>query len=89
MNKETVRVSFDIPVNEHILYKTECVKSRVPIKDFMHNLVILGMKEYRKAKLNEKLSRSIDQAKKGKVRTVTMEELDQWEKDLEDDAKQL
>ena len=85
MNKETVRISFDVPIDEHILYKTECVKSRIPIKDFMHNLVMIGMKEYKKAKLKEKLSRSIEQAKKGKVRTVSSEELDQWEKDLEND----
>lgn len=83
MNKDTVRVSFDIPVDEHILYKTECVRSRVPIKDFMHHLVIIGMKEYRKEQLNEKLFKSIQQARKGKVRSVSSEELDQWEKDLE------
>lgn len=86
MNKETVRVSFDVPVDEHILYKTECVKSRIPIKDFMHNLVMLGMKEYKKAKFHEKLSKSIQQAKKGKVRKVSSEELDQWERDLENDS---
>jgi hypothetical protein len=82
MNKETVRVSFDVPVSEHILYKTECVKSRIPIKDFMHKLVVLGMKEYKKTKLQEKLSKSIQKAKRGKVRTVSAEELDQWERDL-------
>lgn len=87
MHKETVRVSFDVSVNEHILYKTECVKSRIPIKDFMHTLVVLGMKEYQKAKLQEKLSKSIQQAKTGKVRTVSAAELDQWEKDLENDAE--
>lgn len=86
MRKETVRVSFDVPVNEHILYKTECVRSRVPIKDFMHNLVMIGMKEYRKKQFKEKMKRSIQQAKKGKVRTLSSEELDQWEKDLEDDS---
>jgi len=87
MHKETVRVSFDIPVDEHILYKTECVKSRVPIKNFMHNLVVMGMKEYRKAQLNEKLAKSIQQAKKGKTRVVSSQELDQWEKDLENDTE--
>jgi len=85
MNKETVRISFDVPVEEHILYKTECVKSRTPIKDFMHNLVIIGMNEYRKAQLNKKLEKSIQQAKEGKIRTVSSKELDQWEKDLEND----
>lgn len=86
MDKETVRISFDVPVEEHILYKTESVKSRMPIKDFMHNLVIIGMNEYRKEKLNEKLAKSIQQAKEGKVRIVSSEELDQLEKYLEDDA---
>lgn len=85
MNKETVRISFDVPVEEHILYKTECVKCRVPIKDFMHNLVMIGMAEYQKAKLKEKISKSIQQAKQGKVRSVSLEELEQWEKDLEND----
>lgn len=85
MNKETVRISFDVPIEEHILYKTECVKSRIPIKDFMHNLVIIGMKEYRKEKLNEKLARSIQQAKKGKTRTISAKELHRWEKELEND----
>lgn len=87
MDKGTVRVSFDIPVGEHILYKTECVKSRIPIKDFMHHLVVIGMKEYRKAQFNEKMSKSIQQAKEGKVRSVTSKDLDKWEKVLEDDTE--
>ncbi len=84
--KNTVRLSFDVPVEEHIMYKTECVKSRVPIKDFLHNLVMLGMKEYERAKFNKKMGKSIQQAKKGKVRTVSPNELDRWESELEDDA---
>ncbi len=83
MSKEKKRISFDIPIDEHILYKTECVRSQINIKDFMHHLVQMGMKEYQKAKFKEKMSRSIQQAKEGKVRIVTSQELDQWEKDLE------
>lgn len=86
MDKHTVRVSFDVPISEHILYKTECVKSRVHIKDFMHHLVILGMQEYKKAQFKEKMERSIQQSKEGKARRVTGKELDQWEKDLENDG---
>lgn len=52
----------------------------------MHNLVTMGMKEYKKAKLNAKLSKSIQQAKKGKVRKISSKELDQWEKDLKNDS---
>ncbi len=85
MNKETVRLSFDVPVEEHIIYKTECVKSRIPIKDFLHSLVMMGMKEYRKSKFKERMKRSIQQAKKGKVRTISSEELDQWEKEIENE----
>jgi hypothetical protein len=87
MHKETVRLSFDVPIDEHILYKTESVQSRTPIKDLLHTLVILGMKEYKKAKFNERMKKSIQQAKEGKTRTVSLEELDRWEKELEDDSK--
>jgi hypothetical protein len=62
------------------------VKSRIQIKDFIHNLVLIGMKEYRKAQFKERLLKSIQQAKEGKVRTVSSEELDQWEKELENDS---
>jgi hypothetical protein len=40
--KDTVRLSLDVSAKEHILYKTESVKSRTPIKDFLHTLVMLG-----------------------------------------------
>jgi hypothetical protein len=39
----------------------------------------------RKAQFKERMSRSIQQAKEGKVRTVSSEELDQWEEELEND----
>jgi len=84
--KETVRLSFDVPVEEHIMYKTECVKSHIPIKDFLHNLVILGMKEYRKSQFKKEMKQSIQQAKKGKVRTISAEELNQWENELNNDS---
>jgi hypothetical protein len=41
------------------------------------------MKEYKKNIFKEKFARSIQQAKEGMVRKVSSEELDQWEKDLE------
>lgn len=87
--KDTVRLSFDVPAEEHIMIKTESVKSRMAIKDFLHNLLQLGMQEYRKAQFKQKMEQSIQQAKEGKIRTVTAEELDQWEKELEDEAESL
>jgi len=83
MSKNTVRISFDVPQEEHIMYKMECVKTRKPIKDFMHNLVVIGMREYQKEKLNEKLTHSIQQAKEGKGRVISTAELDQMVKDAE------
>jgi hypothetical protein len=83
--KDTVRLSFDVPAEEHILYKTESVKSRTPIKDFLHNLVILGMEEYKRRQFEEKMKKSIQQAKDGKVRAVTPEELDRWKKELDNE----
>lgn len=85
--KETVRLSFDVPIEEHILIKTECVRSRIAVKDFLHNLVKLGLEEYKRAKFKQKMEKSIQQAKEGKTRTITEEELDKWEKELEDDTE--
>lgn len=82
--KNTVRLSFDVPADEHIQYKTECVKSRIPIKDFLHNLVILGMHEYEKNKFKKKMKSSIKQAKQGKTKKLRAEDLDKWEKELDD-----
>ncbi len=84
--KDTVRLSFDVPVEEHIKYKTESVKSRTPIKDFLHNLVILGMEEYKKKQFQDQLKKSLQQAKEGKVKTITAKELDQWEQELENES---
>lgn len=44
--------------------------------------MIRSYKKQKNIDLNIKLARSIQQAKEGKVRTVSSEELDQWEKDL-------
>lgn len=46
-----------------------------------------GMKKYQKLQFKKKLQKSLEQAKKGKVRTLSSEELDRWEKELEDDSQ--
>lgn len=84
--KNTVRVSFDMPLQEHILIKTECVQSRIAMKDFLHELVLIGLDQLRKAKIKERLQASIQQVKEGKVTTMTLSEL---EKFVEDDQKIL
>lgn len=63
--KDTVRLSFNVPVQEHIVIKTECVTARIPMKDFLHELVLLGLKEYKKKKHQEKLKESLQRAQEG------------------------
>jgi hypothetical protein len=41
------------------------------------------MQEYKRRQFQEGMEKSIQQAKEGKVRTVTPEELDRWEKELD------
>lgn len=64
--KDTVRLSFNVPVQEHIVIKTECVTARIPMKDFLHELVLIGLKEYQKKKHQEKLKESAQRAQEEK-----------------------
>lgn len=67
--KETVRISFDIPVQEHILLKIECANVRLTIKDFLHTMMLKGLQELKENHLRERLKKSIQQAKEGKVKS--------------------
>jgi len=70
MRENMVRLSFDIPVNEHILLKTACAQSRVNKKDFMHEMMLKGLQELKDKQLKEKLKHSIQQSKEGKVSSL-------------------
>jgi hypothetical protein len=39
MKESVVRLSFDIPIKEHIVLKSECAQARIAMKDFLHDLV--------------------------------------------------
>lgn len=67
--KEKVRLSFDIPLEEHILLKTACAQARLAIKDFMHEMMLKGLQELKKKELNDRLKLSIQQSKEGKVKS--------------------
>lgn len=84
--QKDVRVSFNMPADEHIMIKTECVKTRIPMKDYLHELVRIGWEQVKKAEFRDKMEKSLQQAKEGKVKKITSEDLDQWEKELENDA---
>lgn len=69
MREHMVRLSFDIPIEEHILLKMECAQARIAMKDFLHDLVLKGIKELKKKQLHKRLNQSLKQAKKGKVKS--------------------
>lgn len=79
--KNTVRVSFNMPINEHIMIKTDCVKSRKNMKDYLHELVLLGLEQIRKTEVKAGLEEAIQQIKDGKVTTMTLSELEKFIED--------
>jgi len=69
MKQHTVRLSFDVPEQEHLLLKVECAKSRIAIKDFLHDMMLKGIHELQKEQLHNGLKISIQQSKEGKVKS--------------------
>ena len=69
MRENMVRLSFDIPLDEHIMLKTACAQARLAIKDFMHEMMLKGLEELKKKQMKENLKLSIQQSKEGKVRS--------------------
>ena len=56
LRENTVRISFDIPEDEHTLLKIGCTQARISIKDFMHEMVLKGIGELEEKKLRERLT---------------------------------
>ena len=69
MKENMVRLSFDIPVDEHVELKSECAQARIPMKDFLADLVIKGIRELKEKQLHARLKKSIQQSKEGKVKS--------------------
>lgn len=67
MKQNTKRLSFDVPEDEHILLKTECAQSKISIRDFLHEMMLKGLQELKEKQLRERLKKSIQQSKEGKV----------------------
>ncbi len=58
MREQVVRLSFDISVHEHALLKSACAEAMIPMKDFLHDLVLRGIQELREKKSKEKIKKS-------------------------------
>ncbi len=69
MRENMVRLSFDIPLEEHIRLKTACAQSRLAIKDFMYEMMLRGLQDLKEKQLQENLKISIQQSKEGKVKS--------------------
>lgn len=69
MKEHTVRLSFDIPEEEHILLKTGCAQLKIAIKDFLHEMMLKGLKELKEKQLQDRLKKSLKQSKEGKVKS--------------------
>lgn len=58
MRDDVVRLSFDISVHKHALLKSACAEAMIPMKDFLHNLVLRGIQELKEKKSREKESKA-------------------------------
>ena len=58
MRDEVVRLSFDISVHEHALLKAACAEAMIPMKDFLHDLVLRGIQELKEKQSREKESKA-------------------------------
>lgn len=77
MKQNMVRLSFDIPVEEHTMLKTTCAQARLAIKDFVHAMILKGIQDFKKDEFKKRLKESIQQSKKGKSRIISSDELDE------------
>lgn len=64
-----VRLSFDIPEEEHILLKTGCAQLKIAIKDFLYEMMLKGLRELKEKQLQDRLKKSIQQSKEGKLKS--------------------
>lgn len=83
--KETVRVSFDVPVEEHTFLKTECTKYRIPFRNLMRKMFHETCQELRKTELHEMLSEGFKDAYEGRKMRLTDDQLKKWNEILNDE----
>ena len=48
--KETVRVSFDVPIDEHTFIKSACVEAHINFRDLMKDVFHKTVEELKKKK---------------------------------------
>lgn len=79
--KNSVRLSIELPIDEHIYIKMECARARISMKDFLHAVITASLTTLKEKRLMERLKKSIQQAKEGKVTTMSLSELEKFVED--------
>lgn len=69
MRDDVIRLSFDISIHEHAMLKAACAEAIIPMKDFLHDLVLKGIQELREKQLKKRSEKSISQSKNGKFKS--------------------
>lgn len=77
-DKDKVRVSFDVPIEEHSFLKSECAKNRIALRDLLKDVFHKTVEDFRKKQLKERLEKGIQEAKAGKGRIISQKELSEW-----------
>ena len=76
--KETVRVSFDVPTEEHTLVKAACVEAHINFRDLMKDVFHKTAEELKKKRLHSMLRKGFQEVEEGKTTSLTQEDLDNW-----------
>jgi len=78
--RDKVRVSFDVPIDEHTFVKSACVEAHINFRDLMKDVFHRTAEELKKKRLHDMLSKGFQEAKEGKTKPLTQEDLDNWKK---------
>lgn len=78
--KETVRVSFDVPIDEHTFVKAACVEAHINFRDLMKDVFHRTAQDLKKKRLHDMLEQGFQEVKEGKTKRLTQDDLDNWSK---------
>lgn len=73
--KDKIRVSFDVPIEEHTFLKIECAKAHIALRDLMKDVFHKTVQDLKKKQLNSMLLQGFEESYEGKTSSLTDEEL--------------
>ncbi len=77
MKGQTVRVSFDVPIEEHTFVKADCVSSHISFAEFMRKVFHDLYQQKKKENLHKQLMKGFQNSYEGKGRVISQQELDE------------